>query len=228
MVQVVLAAIAFVGTHFLLSHPWRDAIVRRTGEAGFLGLYSLVAVVTLGWLAFAYRAAPAAEPLWAVGDALWAVGTLLMLVGSVLFMGSLVRNPALPDPTGRARQVPEPRGVYAITRHPMMWGFAAWGVTHMLVFPDPANLVLAGAIVVLALVGAALQDRKKARLQPDFWPEWARRTSYWPFAAVARGRARVGSLGGHALGGGLLVWLAATWAHIPLAGWPAGVWRWIG
>lgn len=228
MEQVVLAAVAFVGTHFLLSHPLRAPIVARTGEGAFLGLYSLVAAVTLGWLVMAYRAAPAGEPLWSVGDALWAIGTVAMLVGSVLFMGSLVRNPALPDPTGRARQVPEPRGVYAITRHPMMWGFALWGVTHILVFPDPANIVLSGAIVVLALVGAGLQDRKKARLQPGFWPEWERRTSYWPFAAVVRGRAQVGSLGGHALGGGVVVWLAATWAHIPLAGWPAGAWRWIG
>jgi hypothetical protein len=27
--------------------------------------------------------------------------------------------------------------------------------------------------------------------------------------------------------GGLIFWLAATWAHIPLGGWPAGIWRWL-
>jgi len=26
--------------------------------------------------------------------------------------------------------------------------------------------------------------------------------------------------------GGLVVWLATSWAHIPLAGWAAGIWRW--
>jgi hypothetical protein len=31
----------------------------------------------------------------------------------------------------------------------------------------------------------------------------------------------------HALLGGLVVWLVATWAHIPLTGWHAGIWRWI-
>ncbi|MEH3045573.1 NnrU family protein [Sphingomonas adhaesiva] len=223
MEEVTLAAIAFVGTHFLLSHPLRAPLVARVGEGGFLGVYSLVAAVTLAWLAFAYRAAPAGVPLWPVGDGLWVVATVVMLVASVLFMGSLVRNPALPDPTGRARPVPEPRGVFAITRHPMMWGFALWGVAHILVYPDPSNVVLAGAIIVLALVGAWAQDRKKARLQPDFWPEWERRTSFVPFA---RG-LRVRGLGGHALGGGLVVWLVATWAHWPLAGWAAGVWRWV-
>jgi len=225
MGNVVAAALAFVGSHFLLSHPLRRPLVRAFGEKGFLGLYSLVAAVTLGWLAIAYRSAPPGVALWPVGDGLWAIGTILMLVSAILFMGSLVRNPALPQ--AAAGQVPEARGVFAITRHPMMWAFALWGMVHILVFPDPSNVVLALAIIVLALVGAHLQDRKKEALQPDFWREWERRTSYWPFVAVAAGRARIGKIGMHALAGGVVVWLAATWAHMPLAGWPAGIWRWI-
>lgn len=225
MGNVVAAALAFVGTHFLLSHPLRAPLVRAVGEKGFLGLYSLVAAITLGWLAIAYRAAPPAAPLWPVGDVLWAIGTVLMLLAAILFMGSLVRNPALPE--AAKGKVPEARGVFAITRHPMMWSFAIWGVVHILVFPDPSNVVLALAIIVLALVGAHMQDRKKEALQPDFWREWERRTSYWPFAAVASGRARIGKIGMHALAGGAVVWLVVTWAHMPLAGWPAGIWRWI-
>jgi uncharacterized membrane protein len=227
MGEVLIAAAAFVGTHFLLSHPLRAPLVARLGERGFAGIYSLVALATLIWLARAYRATRAGTSLWPVGDGLWAIATIVMLVASVLFMGSLVRNPALPDPGGKAKPVPEARGVYAITRHPMMWAFALWGGVHILVYPDRSNVILAGAIIVLALVGAYLQDRKKARLQPDFWPEWQRRTSYLPFAAIARGHARIGGLGAHALGGGVVVWLAATWAHLPLAGWAAGIWRWI-
>jgi uncharacterized membrane protein len=225
MGNVVAAAIAFVGTHFLLSHPLRPPLIRALGAKGFLGLYSLIAVATLGWLALAYRAAPPAQPLWPVGDLLWGAGTILMLVGAILFMGSLVRNPALPD--AKTTTVPEARGVFAITRHPMMWGFALWGLVHILVFPDPSNIVLSLAIIVLALLGAHLQDRKKEALQPDFWREWERRTSYWPFAALAAGRARIGRIGMHALAGGFVVWLVASWAHQPLAGWPAGIWRWV-
>ena len=227
MGEVLIAAAAFVGTHFLLSHQLRAPLVARVGERGFAGIYSLVAFATLIWLARAYRAAPAGDPLWPVGDGLWAIATIVMLVASVLFMGSLVRNPALPDPGGKAKPVPEARGVYAITRHPMMWAFALWGGVHILVYPDPSNVALASAIIILALAGAHMQDRKKARLQPDFWPEWERRTSYLPFAAIVGGRARIGTLGGHALGGGVVLWLAATWAHVPPAGWAAGMWRWI-
>ena len=151
-----------------------------------------------------------------------------MLVASVLFVGSLVGNPALPDPRVAQRPVPVPRGVFAITRHPMMWGFALWGMVHIMVYPTPGNLVLCGAIIVLALVGAAMQDRKKQYQMPDFWHRWSQNTSYWPFGAIAKGRARFGGFRPHDIGGGILLWLAASWAHIPLSGWAAGIWRWIG
>ena len=227
MEQVALAAAVFVGTHFLLSHPLRAPLVRRIGERGFLLLYSAVAAVTLGWLVVAYRAAPPTPLLWPVGDGIWAVATVVMLVASVLLMGSLVRNPALPT-GGAPGAVPDvARGVYAITRHPMLWSFALWGACHIAVYPVAANIVLAGSMVLLSLVGAALQDRKKEASQPDTWPAWEARTSFWPFAAIASGHARLGGFGGHALGGGVVVWLAATWAHMPLAGWAAGVWRWL-
>jgi uncharacterized membrane protein len=109
-----------------------------------------------------------------------------------------------------------------------MWSFALWGVAHILVVPTMANVILAKAIILLALIGAALQDRKKEALQPERWRAWEAHTSYWPFAAIASGRARFGGFRPHDLAGGLVLWLAATWAHTPLAGMPAGIWRWIG
>ena len=43
-----LSAIAFVGLHFLLSHPLRGPLVGRLGEKGFQGLYSVLAILTFG------------------------------------------------------------------------------------------------------------------------------------------------------------------------------------
>ena len=224
---VVAAAVAFVGSHFLLSHPLRRPIVGAIGEKGFQGVYSLVAFATLGWMIAAYRSAPMTGVLWPVGDVLWAVVTAVMLIASILLMGSLIRNPALPT-GGRPGSLPEVAlGVFAVTRHPMMWAFALWGLCHIAVFPVAKNIVVAAAIIILALVGAALQDRKKEQLQPELWPAWESKTSFLPFAAIAAGRARLGGFGLHALLGGLVVWLVATWAHRPLAGWAAGIWRWL-
>jgi len=227
---LIVASIAFVGFHFLLSHPLRAPIVTRIGEKGFLGVYSLIALITLGGMAHAYAAMPPQSPLWPVGDTLWAIGSFVMWLAAVLLVGSLIGNPAFPDPSGHDKPVPRPRGVFAITRHPMMWSFALWSLVHAAVFPIAANFVLTAAILILALVGAALQDAKKAKLQPDFWPRWQAVTSYLPFAAIREGRAQGAAAwpGALALLGGTLLWLGATWAHIPLAGWDAGIWRWLG
>lgn len=224
--MVLATACSFLGTHFALSHPLRRPLVGIMGEGAFGALYSAVAFVTLGATIWAYRAAPITAPLWEVGDGLWAISTIAMLLASVLLLGSLIRNPALPG-ASKSAATATARGVYAVTRHPMMWAFAIWGASHILVYPIAKNVILSGAIVVLALVGAALQDRKKAALDPQGWTAWEGRTSYLPFAAIALGRARFSGFGAYALGGGAIVWLLATWAHIPLAGWPAGIWRWL-
>ena len=224
MEMVLIAAVAFVGTHFLLSHPLRRPIVARLGERGFAGVYVLVAFATLGWVILAYRAAPMTAPLWAVGDGLWALVTAVMLIASVLLMGSLIGNPALPGPPGELPT--EAKGVFAVTRHPMMWSFALWGLCHIAVFPVAANMVVAGAVALLALLGARLQDIKKQQLQPDRCAIWQAKTSYWPFAASAAGRALFGCFRPHDIAGGVVTWRAATWAHLPLAGIAAGVWRW--
>ena len=222
---VLAAAGAFVGSHFLLSHPLRRPLVGAIGEKGFLGVYSGVALLTLGAMSHAYGRTPATAPWWPVGDAIWSFVTAAMLVAAILMMGSLVRNPALPGASFATTA--QATGVYAVTRHPMMWAFAIWGACHILVYPVAKNIIVAGAIIVLALVGAALQDRKKEALDPAGWPAWEARTSYWPFAAIAQGRTRLGGFGAHALAGGVVLWLVATWAHLPVAGFAAGIWRWI-
>ena len=228
MTSLFLALLAFVGTHFLLSHPLRASLAARLGAIGFQLLYSVVALATLGWAVLAFTAVPIGEPLWVADDALWALSTLMMLVASILLLGSFVRNPALPMP-GAAKLAAQPaRGVFAITRHPMMWSFAIWSLAHVLVAPRPPVIALCAAVAFLALVGAAAQDAKKAQLMGSSWRDWASRTSYWPFAGQIAGRVPWSSPGMHALGGGLAIWALATWAH-PLfgAGMPAGIWRWI-
>lgn len=106
-----LAAVAFVGSHLLLSHPLRRPLVGAIGERPFLGLYSLVAFATLGWLIVAYGAAPASDPLWTVGNGIWVVVSVVMLVASVLLAGSLKSNPALPNPGRAAAPIGDARGV---------------------------------------------------------------------------------------------------------------------
>lgn len=209
-----LSAIAFVGTHFLLSHPLRGPLVRAVGEGPFRGIYSLVAILTFAAMVYFYRKIGIEPPLWVAGIVPWVVATILMWLGAILFVGSFVRNPALPGARGPSGP---PSGVFAITRHPMMWGFAIWAIVHMTVIGTPKALVFDGAILLLALAGAAAQDRKKEALMGERWHEWTAQTAFVPFT---RGIANPGLI---ALIGGTLLFAVATLAH-PVS---AGFWRWV-
>lgn len=218
MTVLILGLIAFVGTHFLMSHPLRDPMVKALGANGFQIVYSLVSFATLGAAVYGFREAPIGMPLWVAGDGLNILATAIMFVASVLLAGSFIGNPALPQPGADKLAAQPARGVFAITRHPMMWSFALWSLAHVLVSPRPAVIVLTAFIAFLALGGAAGQDLKKAKLMGDSWQGWVSRTSFmlkpaWP--------------GRTALIGGTLIWLAGSWAH-PLLGAPtAGLWLWL-
>ena len=221
--MLALASAAFVGTHFLMSHPLRSPMVAALGERGFAIVYTLVSLLTFGWMIWAYpdAAAEAPQPLWDAGRWGFGAATLLMWLGSVLFVGSLRRNPAFPRPGKKIERIDEPHGVFAITRHPMMWGFTLWAATHAIVNPTRASLILCLAIALLALVGAALQDLKKERLLGEVWREWRSKTSFIPYGRGLK------SADGFALLLGTLLWLGASWAHEPLGGRPAGVWAFL-
>ena len=217
-VSLALATLAFVGTHLLMSHPLRPALVSRLGETGFLGAYSLVSLATLGWMVFAYRAGTDADPLWLAPLAWWPFASAIMLVASILLVGSLVRNPAFPHPGAASREIPPPRGVFAITRHPMNWSFMLWALVHLSLSGSLRNVIVAGGILILAFVGSLGQDRKKARLLGESWRGWMARTSFVPFGALLARRApwRNAAPSPGALVGGVLLWAAVTSYHAPL------------
>lgn len=216
---LALASAAFVGTHFLLSHPLRAPLIRRLGEQAFTALYSLVAIATFIWMLYAYKGVGPQQPLWKVGDPLWLAASLLMWFASILFVGSLRRNPAFPRPgRGAMRRVRRPSGIFAITRHAMNWAFAVWAVVHAAVNPTPASLIASAAIFILAIGGSVAQDLKKEKLLGEGWRNWKSKTAFFPFG---RGLA---APGGFPLIAGTMLFLFLTWMH-PI---PAGFWRWVG
>ena len=223
MTLLALAAAAFVGTHLLMSHPLRAGLVARLGERGFGGVYSLVSIALLGAMAHFYSPAKAAAPapLWDAGAVGWWIATLLMWLGSILFVGSLRKNPAFPSGGAPVSQIGEARGVFAITRHPMLWGFILWAAVHAVVNATAAALVISSAIVILSLAGGLGQDAKKERLIGEPWRDWKRRTSFVPFR---RGFVLPDAF---ALIGGTLLWAAATWAHGALGYQPAGLFHFL-
>jgi uncharacterized membrane protein len=213
MTLFLLLLAGFVGTHLLMANPpLRDALVARLGEKGFQPLY---AVVSLGLLFGAVHVYQGLEPriLWVAPPGAWHLASALMLFASILFVGSLTpANKALAGVPATDRPA---TGVLRITRHPMMWAFGIWAAVHATLSGSLPTVILAVGIGFLALVGAALQDGKKARQLGEKWTRYEAETSYWPLGAQLSGRQPWSALvpGAIPLVGGTLLWLAITWLH---------------
>jgi uncharacterized membrane protein len=231
MENLIAATAAFVAAHFAMSHPLRAPMVGALKSEGtFRGVYSLIMFALLYWVYVAFKAAPVGANAWAVGEGLWTAAAILMLVASILLAGSFMGNPALAAPGAEKNAAKPARGVFAITRHPMMWSFFLWSVVHAMVAPYPASFVLTAGIAILAIGGSIGQDAKKSALLGDIWRDWMRRTALVPFAGQFSGRIAWSAAwpGRTAILVGIVIWLAATYLH-PLAGAPAvPPWTWMG
>ena len=218
---LAIGMIAFVGTHLLMSHPWRSTLVRQFGPGGFLGIYSIISLITFSGTVIAFGRAPAAPQLWD-GQALlpWITASLLTLVASALFLASFAGNPALAgtDVSGLSTRLPH--GAFKVTRHPMMSAFTLWGVSHVLIAPSARTIILAGGVAMLAVVGSLGQDAKKSALHGKDWRAWVKRTTFLP------NPAKLGHLGFYWVAA-LPVWMLLTWLHLKLALVPAGLWLWL-
>jgi uncharacterized membrane protein len=217
IVSLALATLAFVGTHLALSHPLRTRVVQNVGDQWFLLLYSAVALVTLAWMILSYRAADESFPFWRAPDWAWPVASGVMLLACILLAGSFFRNPAFPHPGSKPKAPRAASGIFAVTRHPMNMAFALWALVHIASWGAVANLIVAGGILLLSLLGSIGQDHKKLNVVGEPWRQWMGRTSFLPFGALLAGRAKWSALreAWPAVLLGLLLWLAITWFHAP-------------
>jgi uncharacterized membrane protein len=169
----------------------RDALVARIGEGPFRGLFVVASFALLGWLAWSYGHAGPVRMLWVAPRWLAVLMMLLMLPALLLFVCSV----SAPNPTSvagkHALDAPDPAvGILRITRHPMLWAFALWGIVHLAVVGTASAAVLTGAVIVTAFAGMPSLDAKYARRNPQRWPGFASATSIIPFVAIAQGRNR--------------------------------------
>lgn len=204
ILAMALAMTAFVGGHFLLSHPLRAALTRAVGAKGFPGAYSLVVLLCFVWMIHAHASAPYVA-LW--GDPIWARHLLLaIMIPSVLLVVAGNTTPSrtalgLDHAPGAARAG---AGIHAICRHPSLAGMALWAAGHMIANGDAATVILTGGILVLTIGGMMAIDARKLR---DFGAEYAAfmaHTSLMPFLALAQGRAKFS-------------WPALGWWRVALA-----------
>jgi uncharacterized membrane protein len=185
MTMLLVASVAFLATHFVTSTPLRPALVRAMGEWPYRGVYSLVALITLGWMIWAYAQTPRDVIFSGWRNAPY----LVMPVVFILIACGYWRNPTMVGADKLLKSEDPARGMIRITRHPLMWGIMLWAAAHIAARGDTRSLAFFGAFLVLAGVGTLLMDARK-KSNPD-WPRFAAVTSNLPFVAIAQGRNRI-------------------------------------
>ena len=219
MISLLIAAVAFIGSHVLLSSTTLRGTLRdKIGERGFLALFSALAFVTLAWMTVAYSRAPYVE-LWNLGVGARHVTMAVLPFACILLAGGLIA----PNPTAvgmeHAAGADDPApGMLRITRHPVMWAIGLWAIAHLVPNGDLASLIFFGALGALALGGTLLIDRKKRLALGSNWERLAQLTSNVPFVAIAAGRARFPSNIALPVAAGLLLYLVLLWAHPLITG----------
>ena len=193
MGELALAGVLFIGAHLgVSSTPLRASLVRTIGDRAYLGLYSLLAAATLGFLIFAYGRASHADFLWLPTPALRAVPFVLMPIAFTFLLGGfMTRNPTAIGQEATVKQVGQGAGLLRITRHPFQWSVVLWAIGHIVANGDVASLLFFGSLGTLSLWGSFLIDAKKARTMGADWTAFAAATSNVPFLAIAQSRNRL-------------------------------------
>lgn len=196
MTNLIAAALLFLGIHLLISGTRvRDALVGALGERPYMGLFSLLSLGVIVWLAMAFNQAggmpgSAADPLlYDLGrgahDAALPIVAIAFLLG---VPGLLTPNPTSVNSEKLAAKPDAVKGVLRITRHPFLWGVAIWSADHLSTNGDQASVIFFGTFLLLALFGTASIDAKRRRKLGAAWEGFAAQTSNVPFAAILSGK----------------------------------------
>lgn len=211
---LIVAALIWIGVHVgLAGTRLRDRVVARIGEGPFRAVFSLLSIVVIVFLVRAWSISPTSL-LWVVPNWVRWILVAAMVPAFVLFVASVSR----PNPTmvgAPAAMAQPPRGMFRVTRHPMLWSFAIWAAVHAIGNGDTASIVFFGAFLVTALAGMPSIDAKLTRRNPATWQALSAATSALPFAAIVAGRNRfvLREIGWVTSAIGVIAWAALLWLH---------------
>ncbi len=189
--MVLLGWLLFAGTHIgLSSDPVRSGLIGKTGEKGFQGIYSLVALATFAFLVFVYVKTKATGPYFLeVGKDSVPVQiccNLLMVLALILFVGGFFNRTPMGMPPAESKAY----GITRITRHPMNMAFALFGLSHILTNRFAVDWFFYGGFILFGFFGALHQDGRKVKNAGRELQEFVSNTSIVPFVAITAGKQK--------------------------------------
>jgi uncharacterized membrane protein len=189
--------------------------VALVGEGAYGAVFSILSLAAVYWMTRQFNAAPYGDKLWMAPEWwLYVKAALILFAFILMFGGLLTPNPSAPGGEKFADAGNSAGGIFAITRHPMMWGFAIWGLTHIVSQGTWRGVAFFGSFAATALIGSWLQQMRKRVTVPG-WSSFEAKTSFWPFLAILSGRARfsLGAIGWWRIAIALVAWAVLLHFH---------------
>lgn len=192
MTEFLISLAAFLAAHVLPTRTGlRDRAIARIGRAPYMAGYSVLSLGLVVWVISAALRAPYVA-LWSQAPWQTLVPVAVMPVALVLLAAGLVQPNPLSISLVRAADDQGTAGIVRVTRHPVLWGFGLWALTHIPPNGDLVSVVLFGGLCLFAFAGMASLDRRRRRVMGEApWAALARDTSLVPFAAILSGRNRL-------------------------------------
>jgi uncharacterized membrane protein len=220
---LIAATLFFVGGHFLLSSLFlRQPLVRRLGERNFRIFYSVLMLVAFAWMVKAYGQAPYLV-IWHPPEVLrWVPVAILPF--ACLFLVAGLSTPGVTAVGGEKLLEEDPRaaarGIYSITRHPTLWAFGLWALSHLAVRGDFSSICMMGGIAFLSFFGMVHIDLRREVDLGAAWGPVRLTTSKLPFAAILTKRCRfdLKGIGAWRIVGGVILYVALLYGHAMVIG----------
>lgn len=217
---LLLASALFFGTHLgISSTPLRGVLVKGMGERGYLAIYSVLALLTIGFMVYAYNHASHADFIWMPSLAAHAFTKALMPFAFILLVaGMMAKNPTA---VMMDSAVDAPLdGILKITRHPVQWAILLWAIAHIVSNGDMASITFFGTFGLLSALGMIAIDARRRFREEDAWQQFYASTGSIPFVALARGKTSMtaGDLNWMAVGIALVLFALAYLFHQDIAG----------
>ncbi len=220
MTWLIASCLAFVLLHLgLAGTPLRGVARSALGEGAYLGLFSLLALSSLGAMIYFYSSVPHADFIWLPDATAYKVTKVILLFAIVLIvLGTMTRNPTAVKMEDAINQ--ELPGAVKITRHPTQWGILLFATGHLIANGDKASILFFGTFALVAFVGMFSMDRRKKAIGGPEWEQFFSTTSLIPFAAILAGKAefKAAELNWLAVLIGVALYASVYWLHDMVSG----------
>lgn len=182
---IVLLWIAFGASHIALSSTRvRPRLVEKLGEQGYMGVFSLVALVIFATLCRIYFTNRHAGPwMWTVqvGPILrWTIYSLMAVAFTLMVAGNMGKQMVVSAAMGGAESV-EIRGIHRITRHPTMLGMAIFGLLHLVANASTTDVAFFAGFPIFTILGCWHQEQRMLKDKGPEFRSYVEATPFFPF-----------------------------------------------